>query len=70
MRSGVKFGDVSMTDSMMTDGLIDAFNNYHMGITGKPFPSTGHRGHVIRAQVVLCSQAEPQPGGKTAAEEG
>ena len=27
-------GDASLVDTMMTDGLIDAFNNYHMGITG------------------------------------
>ena len=35
MRMGTKFGDVSLTDTMMKDGLTDAFNNYHMGITGK-----------------------------------
>ena len=35
MRVGVKFGDVQFDDSMMKDGLTDAFNNYHMGITGK-----------------------------------
>ena len=34
MRTGTKFGDVGMVDTMMKDGLIDAFNNYHMGITG------------------------------------
>ena len=34
MRNGVKFGDVSMVDTMLSDGLIDAFNNYHMGVTG------------------------------------
>jgi len=34
MRSGTKFGDVSMVDAMLKDGLIDAFHNYHMGITG------------------------------------
>ncbi|GFO13826.1 myosin-vi [Plakobranchus ocellatus] len=35
MRAGVKFGDASLTDSMMADGLIDAFHNYHMGITAE-----------------------------------
>ena len=34
MRSGTKFGDVSMVDAMLKDGLIDDFHNYHMGITG------------------------------------
>ncbi|ESO10403.1 hypothetical protein HELRODRAFT_158201 [Helobdella robusta] len=35
MRCGVKFGDVSMTDSMLSDGLMDAMNNIHMGITAE-----------------------------------
>jgi acetyl-CoA C-acetyltransferase len=35
MREGVKFGDVSMTDTMIKDGLWDAFNDYHMGITAE-----------------------------------
>lgn len=35
MRNGVKFGDTSLTDTMMCDGLTDTFNQYHMGITGK-----------------------------------
>ncbi|MEQ2161743.1 hypothetical protein GOODEAATRI_012669, partial [Goodea atripinnis] len=34
MRAGVKMGDVSLQDSMVADGLTDAFHNYHMGITG------------------------------------
>lgn len=35
MRSGVKFGDVSLTDTMLKDGLTDAFHGYHMGITAE-----------------------------------
>ncbi|XP_070190059.1 acetyl-CoA acetyltransferase, cytosolic-like isoform X2 [Littorina saxatilis] len=35
MRTGTKFGDVSLTDTMMKDGLTDAFNNYHMGLTAE-----------------------------------
>ena len=35
MRSGVKFGDASLTDTMLKDGLWDAFNDYHMGITAE-----------------------------------
>lgn len=34
-RSGVKFGDVSLEDTMLKDGLTDVFNNYHMGITAE-----------------------------------
>ncbi len=35
LRSGVKMGDYSMVDTMLKDGLIDAFNGYHMGITAE-----------------------------------
>ncbi|MCB1783338.1 MAG: acetyl-CoA C-acetyltransferase [Alphaproteobacteria bacterium] len=35
MREGVKFGDVSLKDSMIIDGLWDSFNDYHMGITAE-----------------------------------
>jgi acetyl-CoA C-acetyltransferase len=35
MRDGVKFGNVSFEDTMIKDGLWDAFNNYHMGITAE-----------------------------------
>lgn len=34
MRAGVKMGDVSLQDSMVADGLTDAFHGCHMGITG------------------------------------
>jgi len=35
LRSGVKMGDYSMIDTMLKDGLIDAFNGFHMGITAE-----------------------------------
>lgn len=35
MRSGTKFGSIEMKDSMITDGLWDVFNDYHMGITAE-----------------------------------
>jgi acetyl-CoA C-acetyltransferase len=35
LRSGQKMGAVSLVDTMITDGLTDAFNNYHMGITAE-----------------------------------
>ena len=34
-RSGVKFGDTTLTDTMLKDGLTDAFQNCHMGITAE-----------------------------------
>ncbi|MBF0401090.1 MAG: acetyl-CoA C-acetyltransferase [Magnetococcales bacterium] len=34
-RNGVKMGEWKMADSMITDGLWDVFNNYHMGVTAE-----------------------------------
>jgi len=35
LRSGVKMGDYMMIDTMIKDGLMDAFNGYHMGVTAE-----------------------------------
>lgn len=35
LRSGKKMGDLSFVDSMIKDGLWDAFNGYHMGVTAE-----------------------------------
>jgi acetyl-CoA C-acetyltransferase len=35
LRNGTKMGALEMVDSMLKDGLIDAFHGYHMGITAE-----------------------------------
>jgi acetyl-CoA C-acetyltransferase len=35
LRSGVRMGDAQMVDTMIKDGLWDAFNGYHMGTTAE-----------------------------------
>ncbi|WP_192258599.1 acetyl-CoA C-acetyltransferase [Mesorhizobium caraganae] len=35
LRAGVKMGDFKMIDTMIKDGLMDAFYGYHMGITAE-----------------------------------
>jgi acetyl-CoA C-acetyltransferase len=35
MRNGTKMGDFKLADSMLKDGLIDAFHGYHMGMTAE-----------------------------------
>jgi len=35
LRGGVKMGDMKMIDTMIKDGLTDAFHGYHMGITAE-----------------------------------
>ena len=35
LRDGKKLGDIEMIDTMIKDGLWDAFNGYHMGVTAE-----------------------------------
>jgi acetyl-CoA C-acetyltransferase len=35
MRNGTKMGDVKFVDTMLKDGLFDAFHGYHMGTTAE-----------------------------------
>src|ERR1700752_1831051 len=35
LRGGTKMGNLTMVDTMIVDGLWDAFNQYHMGITAE-----------------------------------
>ncbi len=35
LRNGKKLGNTEMTDTMIKDGLWDAFNGYHMGVTAE-----------------------------------
>ena len=34
-RSGTRLGNITLKDSLVSDGLWDAFNDYHMGITAE-----------------------------------
>ena len=35
LRWGLKYGDARLIDAMISDGLWDAYHDYHMGITGE-----------------------------------
>ncbi|THD42713.1 MAG: acetyl-CoA C-acetyltransferase [Bradyrhizobium sp.] len=35
LRAGVKMGEMKFIDTMLKDGLIDAFHGYHMGVTAE-----------------------------------
>ena len=35
LRAGVKMGEMKFLDTMLRDGLIDAFQGYHMGVTAE-----------------------------------
>ena len=47
LRSGTKMGDLGMVDSMIKDGLWDAFNGYHMGMTAE---NVARKWQITRAQ--------------------
>jgi acetyl-CoA C-acetyltransferase len=34
-RDGIRMGDGKLVDSMLVDGLVDAYNHYHMGVTAE-----------------------------------
>ena len=47
LRNGVKMGDAEMVDTMIKDGLWDAFNGYHMGNTAE---NVAQRWQITREQ--------------------
>jgi acetyl-CoA C-acetyltransferase len=47
LRAGVKMGDFQMIDTMIKDGLWDAFNGYHMGNTAE---NVARQWQITRAQ--------------------
>jgi acetyl-CoA C-acetyltransferase len=47
LRAGVKMGNYEMVDSMIKDGLWDAFNGYHMGTTAE---NVARQWQITRAQ--------------------
>jgi acetyl-CoA C-acetyltransferase len=47
LRSGVKMGNFEMVDTMIKDGLWDAFNGYHMGTTAE---NVARQWQITRAQ--------------------
>ena len=47
MRSGTKMGDFKLVDTMLKDGLMDAFNGYHMGNTAE---NVAKQWQITRAQ--------------------
>ncbi|MGA1999829.1 MAG: acetyl-CoA C-acetyltransferase [Terriglobales bacterium] len=46
-RKGFRLGNVTMLDSMINDGLWDAFNDYHMGNTGE---NVAEKYHISREE--------------------
>lgn len=71
LRNGVKMGNGQMTDTMITDGLWDAFNNYHMGITAENIATQFQITREDQDKFAAASQAKAakaQAEGKFSAE--
>ncbi|HLJ21151.1 MAG TPA: acetyl-CoA C-acetyltransferase [Stellaceae bacterium] len=65
LRNGVKMGDAQMVDTMIRDGLWDAFNGYHMGNTAE---NVAQRWQITRQQqdeLALRSQSRAEAAQKS-----
>lgn len=60
MRNGVKFGDAKMVDTMIIDGLWDAFNDYHMGITAENVATECNISRDAQDEFALSSQQKAE----------
>ena len=56
LRAGYKMGDVKYIDSMIKDGLWDAFNGYHMGQTAENVAEKWHISRDMQDEFALSSQ--------------
>jgi acetyl-CoA C-acetyltransferase len=71
LRNGTKMGNVEFIDTMVKDGLWDAFNGYHMGVTAENVATQGQitREDQDRFAVLSQNRAEAaQKAGKFDAE--
>ncbi len=71
LRAGQKMGDLNFIDSMIRDGLWDAFNGYHMGITAENVANQWEISREMQDAFALASQNKAeaaQKAGKFAAE--
>ncbi len=56
LRGGSKMGNVSLVDTMIVDGLTDAFNAYHMGITAENLAEKYQISRDAQDQFAVASQ--------------
>ena len=56
LRNGVKMGALSLVDTMILDGLTDAFHNYHMGVTAENLAEKYQISRDAQDQFAVASQ--------------
>ena len=64
LRSGTKMGDMAMVDSMIKDGLWDAFNHYHMGQTAENVANQWQISREMQDAFALASQNKAEAAQK------
>jgi acetyl-CoA C-acetyltransferase len=64
LRAGTKMGDVKFTDIMLRDGLIDAFNGYHMGVTAENIAAKWQISREEQDKLALGSQNKAEAAQK------
>lgn len=55
-RTGLRLGHAQLEDSLIRDGLWDAFNDYHMGITAENLADRYNLGRVVQDEFAVASQ--------------
>ena len=64
LRGGQKMGDISLTDTMIKDGLWDAFNGYHMGQTAENIATKFDISRADQDAFALASQHKAEAAQK------
>lgn len=64
LRSGQKFGDMALSDTMIKDGLWDAFNNYHMGQTAENVAAKFNISRAEQDEFAVASQNKAEAAQK------
>jgi len=64
LRNGVKMGDVSFIDTMIRDGLWDAFNGYHMGQTAENVAAQWQITREMQDTLAVASQNKAEAAQK------
>ncbi|MBD8877439.1 acetyl-CoA C-acetyltransferase [Roseibium polysiphoniae] len=64
MRAGYKMGDYKMVDTMIKDGLWDAFNGYHMGQTAENVAEKWQISREQQDEFALASQNKAEAAQK------
>ncbi|MCL5777607.1 acetyl-CoA C-acetyltransferase [Limibaculum sp. FT325] len=64
LRAGTKMGDVKFIDTMIRDGLWDAFNGYHMGTTAENVARQWQIGRDEQDAFALASQNKAEAAQK------